>query len=203
MTKFIPTNNVRPWQHAILLIICLLSADHFPLVLSEPNVDEVSELDTALFNALGEEDIDAANAALKNGASINALSARGKQTPLMQSVLHGRTEMVKWCLENGADVTIGERDGYTPMHGAGFQGRADIAELLLKHGVGLRDVHSDGHEPAIRSCWGPEARHTEAVAWFLDNGVPLDAIYDVCSEMTKNPGTKALLEKRKAGGDEL
>jgi hypothetical protein len=24
--------------------------------------------------------------------------------------------MVKFFLENGADVTIGERDGYTPMH---------------------------------------------------------------------------------------
>ena len=32
--------------------------------------------------------------------------------------------------------------------GAGFQGRADIATLLLKHGVGLRDLHADGHEPA-------------------------------------------------------
>lgn len=88
--------------------------------------------------------------------------------------------------------------------GAGFQGRADIAGVLLKHGVGLRDKHADGHEPAIRSCWGPEPRHTEAVAWFLDNGVPLDDIYDTCMEMTKNAGTKALLERRKgAAGDEL
>ena len=56
--------------------------------------------------------------------------------------------MVKWCLENGADSTIGERDGYTPMHGAGFQGRVEIAEILHKHGVGLRDKHpDDGHEP--------------------------------------------------------
>ena len=56
--------------------------------------------------------------------------------------------MVQFCLENDADVTIGERDGYTPMHGAGFQGRAEIAALLKKYGVGLRDVHEDGHEPA-------------------------------------------------------
>ena len=56
--------------------------------------------------------------------------------------------MVKWCLENGADSTIGERDGYTPMHGAGFQGRVEIAEILHKHGVGLRDKHpGDDHEP--------------------------------------------------------
>ena len=55
----------------------------------------------------------------------------------------------------------------------------------------------------VRSCWGPEARHTETLAFFLDNGVPLDDIYDKCLEMTKNEGTKELLEKRKAKSDEL
>ena len=54
----------------------------------------------------------------------------------------------------------------------------------------------------VRSCWGPEARHTETVAWFLDNGVPLDELYDTCMEMTNNAGTKELLNKRKSG-DEL
>lgn len=84
---------------------------------SRSNVSaELSDLDKALFDASGEEDTDAAAAALKQGANINALSPRGLQTPLMQSVLHGRTKMVKFFLENGADVTIGERDGYTPMH---------------------------------------------------------------------------------------
>mmetsp|Transcript_3526 Transcript_3526/g.7789 ORF Transcript_3526/g.7789 Transcript_3526/m.7789 type:complete len:204 (+) Transcript_3526:103-714(+) len=203
MTNSNPTTKVSRWQHAILLIVCFLSTAHLPtLVLSESNDDEVNEADNALFNALKEEDIEAADAALKAGASINAISPRGMQTPLMQSVLHGRTKMVEWCLKNDADATIGERDGYTPMHGAGFQGRTDIAALLLKHGVGLRDVHKDGNEPAIRSCWGPEERHTDTVAWFLDNGVPLDDIYDTCMEATKNPRTKTMLEKRK-GGDEL
>ena len=54
----------------------------------------------------------------------------------------------------------------------------------------------------VRSCWGPESRHTDAVEWFLDNGVPLADIYDTCMEMTNNAGTKAMLKKRK-GGDEL
>lgn len=111
--------------------------------------------------------------------------------------------MVTWCLENGADVTIGERDGYTPMHGAGFQGRLEVADVLFKHGVGLRDVHKDGNEPIIRSCWGPQERHTALVAWFLDNGVPLEEIYDTCMDTTKNEGTKQLLQQRKGNGDEL
>ena len=106
------TNTCR-WQHAIFLLICILSTSHFQLVLS----DDGADADADLFTALGDEDTEAASAALKAGASINAISPRGQQTPLMQSVLHGRTKMVQFCLENGADVTIGERDGYTPMHG--------------------------------------------------------------------------------------
>lgn len=54
----------------------------------------------------------------------------------------------------------------------------------------------------VRSCWGPEERHTETVAWFLDNGVPLDDIYDKCLEMTTNSNTEAMLKSRK-GGNEL
>ena len=219
-------NNSKPprWHHvAIVFLFCLLSLGHVSFVLSES-----TDADNDLFDALAAQDVDAADAALKAGANINVLSPKGQQTPLMQSVLHGRTKMVKWCLENGADVTIPERDGYTPMHGAGFQGHAEIAALLFEHGVGLRDVHEDGYEPAsessfccgwfyvkgiihsillpispVRSCWGPEARHSDAVAWFLDNGTPLDAIYDVCMQMSKNEGTRAMLQQRKGAVDEL
>ena len=178
------------WYILSLCFFALPSSNQFV-------VAEVSDLDKSLFDASAAEDIDAAATALKEGANINALSPRGLQTPLMQSVLHGRAKMVKFFLENGADVNIGERDGYTPMHGAGFQGRKEIAELLLKHGVGLRDKHADGYEPAIRSCWGPESRHTETVEWFLDNGVPLDDIYDDCIERGSDR-TKQLLESRKS-----
>ena len=38
------------------------------------------------------------------------------------------------------------------MHGAGFQGRTDIAKMLFDHGVSLRDKHKDGHEPVSEYC---------------------------------------------------
>jgi hypothetical protein len=39
----------------------------------------------------------------------------GGQTPLMNAVLSGKTSAVEALLRAGADVTIGEKDGYTPM----------------------------------------------------------------------------------------
>ncbi|KAL3786893.1 hypothetical protein ACHAW5_006972 [Stephanodiscus triporus] len=196
------TKKICRRQLAILPLIRLLFAvAHLPFVFSESS-SELSAVDEDLFAALRKDDVVAASAALAAGASINAISPRGQQTPLMQSVLHGRVEMVRWCLDNGADTTIPERDGYTPMHGAAFQGHAVIADMLLKHGVPLRDLHKDGFEPAIRSCWGPEPRHLETLQWFLDNGVPLDDIYDKCLEMTKNPNTEAFLKGMRASDDQ-
>ena len=40
------------------------------------------------------------------------------------------------------DTSIPEKDGYTPMHGAGFQGRAAIAKALIAHGLDPSDRHS-------------------------------------------------------------
>jgi len=90
--------------HLVSLIFFALSSNEF----AAAEEAEISDLDKSLFDATKAEDIDAATAALKEGANINALSPRGSQTPLMQSVLHGRTKMVQFFLENGADVTIGK-----------------------------------------------------------------------------------------------
>jgi ankyrin repeat protein len=141
----INTKKMCFWQRAILPLICLIIAvAHLPLVVN----GELTAVDEDLFAALREEDIPAASAALAAGANINAISPRGQQTPLMQSVLHGRPGSVSWCLNNGADTTIAEKDGYTPMHGAAFQGHAHIADMLMRHGVSMRDIHEDGYEPA-------------------------------------------------------
>merc|ERR1712029_396558 len=96
--------------------------------------------------------------------------------------------------KKGADATIAEAQGFTPMHGAAFQGRANIAKILLDHGCPLRGKHGgDGFEPAARSCWGGDRRHTETLKFFLDNGVPVEDIYDECMEKSENQGSISIL----------
>ena len=85
----------------------------------------------------------------------------GGQTPLMMSVLGGHYHLVKELLGMDADATIPEKDGFGPMHGAGFQGRAEIAQMLINHGLDKSDRHRDGFTPMLRACWGTEMRHTE------------------------------------------
>ena len=119
-------------------------------------------------------DTKALEASLVAGQDINAIGPGG-QTPLMQAVLSGNDAAVDLLPARGADASIGEQDGYTPCHGAGFQGRAGIMKALLAHGLPCTtDRHSDGFTPLHRACWGRETRHTETVRVLLEAGAPPD-----------------------------
>lgn len=65
------------------------------------------------------------------------------------SSLRGNLESVKFLLAAKADTSIPEKDGYTPMHGAGFQGRAEIAKLLIAHGLNP----SEKHKAQLGAAW--------------------------------------------------
>merc|ERR1711998_744156 len=88
-----------------------------------------------LFDGVMADDMGKMKAALNMGANINAVEKGSGQTPLMKACLMGKVSAVKFLLKKGADTSIGEKDGYTCMHGAGFQGRADVAKVLREHGL--------------------------------------------------------------------
>merc|ERR1711957_1044840 len=80
-------------------------------------------------------------------------------------------ESVRTLLEMKADTSIGEKDGYTPCHGAAFHGRAEIMKMLIDHGMNPSKMLSDGYTPLHFACWGSEDQHTKTAKVLLDNGV--------------------------------
>ena len=135
------------------------------------------------------------------GSFINQRDPGSGQTPLMMAVLMGREEAVAALLEEEqVDATVAEKDGYTPLHGAGFQGRAAIARRLLKDPRGLDPTvrHKDGFQPLHRACWGGEARHAETVRVLVEEGgVPWDTKGKgrTCLQITDNQATKTWLRE--------
>ena len=114
---------------------------------------------------------------------------------------HDGHDDLKHLLKCGADASIPEKDGYTPMHGAGFQGRAGIAKMLIDHGLDPSPRHQDGYTPIHRACWGREYRHAATVKAFLHAGVSPDektAEGRLPEEITENPETRAFLQQWKA-----
>ena len=80
--------------------------------------------------------------------------------------------------------------------GAGFQGRAEIADMLVGHGLSVHDMHEDGFTPFHRACWGIELRHTDTVETFLNHGVNATVLSKdgkSCLDMTTNKETKRLI----------
>jgi len=124
------------------------------------------------------------------------------QTPLMAATLAGAEKSVQFLLSKGADTNIAEKDGYTPFHGAGFQGHAAVAKHLLAHRLGPSDRHKDGATPLHRACWGMERKHTDMVRFLLKKASvdpdEKDKRGITCMEMTNNDNTVQYIKNFKA-----
>merc|ERR1712212_1420667 len=177
---------VRESLSRMLVLHCILLIFSVPLpVLSKP-IDEVfaairggKEKDV---KRILEENVDSL------ASFINQQDPSSGQTPLMMAVLMGKEEVVRSLLKEPAvDASIPEKDGYTPFHGAGFQGRANIARMLIKDSRGLdpSDRHKDGFQPIHRACWGEEG----GVAWDSKGKGK------TCLQITQNSKTKAWLRE--------
>ena len=195
----------------LLLLPSSLSARPNP---KSPHPPTVESQTNALFAAIASNDVNGIHKALK-GEVIAELDRqneqRGLQTPLMFATLSGKVEAVIALLSYNPDVAVGEKEGYTPLHGAGFQGRAKIAKELIAHGLDPREKHADGYEPIFRACWGKEQRHTDTVRVFIEAGVPVDVRgpngIGLKSAAKNNPNTVKMIieyeEKKKAQTAEL
>ncbi|XP_067679248.1 uncharacterized protein [Haliotis asinina] len=64
---------------------------------------------------------------------VNVRSTQAGQTALMLAISHGRTNMVEFLLDAGADVNARDNDGSTALMCACEHGHNDIVKVLLSH----------------------------------------------------------------------
>lgn len=70
--------------------------------------------------------------ALDDGADINGLDGEG-WTALQKASRGGYKRMVIFLLENGADATIKDKQGYDALFYATYEKRDEIVEILINH----------------------------------------------------------------------
>lgn len=138
------------------------------------------------------------------------------QGPAMKATLYGKSAIMKIIfldetLSKYVNFTLPEKDGYTPFHGAGFQGRAYIAHLLAEkradkehcyamcaETLDLNRPHIDSYVPLHRSCWGNADRHAKTLEAMVEAGATINAEHkptgNTCREMTRNPATVKMLD---------
>merc|ERR1711981_1516599 len=139
----------------------------------------VAAAHAGIHESISKGDLAGVKSAVTNGelnAKCRPSAACKHQTPIMHAVLGGHEEIAEFLLSQKPDLTITDAEkasdpqGYTPIHGAAFQGRARIMGMLIAHGENPSARHNDGFTPIHRACWGGEARHTDTVKVLLDAG---------------------------------
>jgi ankyrin repeat protein len=103
------------------------------------------ELESRLFSAASEGDLEGVKAALQDGADVD-------YAPNGVSVLHvaamdGHAEVVSALLARGANVNIADSFGNTPLYQAIFWNKKSVVEILLANGADVRRLDKRGETP--------------------------------------------------------
>ena len=82
--------------------------------------------------------------------------------PIHWATNDGRIEIVRWLLDQGADITVRDADGDTPIYWSADAGRTEIAKILMAHGAirvdGVPGDGISGHAAEVSIRRGAAAR---------------------------------------------
>ncbi|XP_044260011.1 ankyrin repeat domain-containing protein 17 isoform X12 [Tribolium madens] len=123
--------------------------------------DETQE--TALTLACCGGFTEVADILLKGGADIEL----GASTPLMEAAQEGHLDLVKFLLENDANVLAQTQTGDTALTYACENGHTDVADLLLQYDADLEHESEGGRTPLMKAC---RAGHLCTVQFLISKG---------------------------------
>jgi ankyrin repeat protein len=126
--------------------------------------------DRELWQAAFDGDLGAVQAAVAQGASVNAKGRQGFSA-LLAASRNGHFEVVKYLVEHGAEVD--ERQNArekTPLLAAAFDGHYDIARYLIEHGANINVQAVNGWTPLHDAAY---IGNFEIVKLLVDRGADL------------------------------
>ncbi len=94
--------------------------------------------------------------------------------PLLIPIKNENIEIMKYLLENGADVNIKDMSGYSPlMNLISFdKNNLDMIDLLINNGAKLEDINNNGATPLILACYH---FNTQVIKHLVDKNANVNA----------------------------
>ena len=129
-----------------------------PHRINEPGEDGHAPLGLAVY--FGHDEL--AAALLEAGVDVNQVSSNDQRVaPIHAAVSRNRVEILAKLIARGADVNLTQSQGFTPLHGAAFNGSEKACQLLLDAGARRSALAADGKTAA--HCRGREHPKLSAV----------------------------------------
>ncbi|OAQ60148.1 ankyrin repeat domain-containing protein [Pochonia chlamydosporia 170] len=114
-----------------------------------------------------------AQALLERDGGVTIKGGDAKMVRLLFDVIErGKEELVQMLLENGADVTAKDNDGWTALHLAVALGHEGVVRVLLENGADVTAKHNDGWTALHLAAM---VGHDGVVRAFLENGADVTA----------------------------
>lgn len=104
---------------------------------------------------------------IKHGADIEL----GASTPLMEAAQEGHIDLVRFLLENRADVHAQTQTGDTALTYACENGHTEVADILLYYGAELEHESEGGRTPLMKAC---RAGHWCIVKFLIEKGADVN-----------------------------
>ncbi|AZN41585.1 ankyrin repeat domain-containing protein [Paenibacillus albus] len=105
------------------------------------------------FNEITNGDLNKMKLLVENGVDINEKDANG-QTALMVAVMNNNPEVVKYLLENNADVDAYgiHTEDRNPINYASANGLLEVVKVLLEYKPNMKLLNIYGGTPLIPAC---------------------------------------------------
>ena len=89
---------------------------------------------------------------LDHGAALEDRANVSGATPLMLAAEENHVAVAELLIARGADLSIPDRDGFTPLTQAWAKKRTEMVRLLKRHGATCQPVEILGSEDYYRRC---------------------------------------------------
>ena len=137
-------------------------------------------------------DVEGAQSALETSGVESSLDRKGSSA-LHLAAVEGHLNLVKFLVEQGAEVEVTNNDGFTPLHAAAAKGYMEIVKFLVEQGAGIEVTSNDGSTPLHMAA---ENDHIEIVEFLVvKRGAQL--------EVTNNDGQTPLCRAAMLGHTEV
>lgn len=105
---------------------------------------------------------------------VNVQDGDGR-TALINSVIENQIDFVKWLVDNGADINIQDRGGYSALHFVGQNRLTEIGNYILSKSPNLELRDSYGNTPLWTAVMNSR-QSLSVVKLLLDSGASTDNV---------------------------